>query len=283
MCVRRASTVLGVCLAAAAIVSAPASGGGMAGASSPIKVLRAKSGAVRAELSYRERNFAVRDVRLRIFRRGTTVLERAIPEVRGQGAGRPVSLVIRRLDSGEPEVVFDYFTGGAYCCSVSQIYRHDAAGKSYRRTIVDWGSLGYRLVDLGSDGRPELVSGDLRLDQAFTAHVLSSAPIRIWRYRSGRLADVTRRFPAQVAAHLRDARRTYLRGRRERVDLRGIAVAYVGDLYLLGRPAEAQRVLAEGLRRGDFDRTQGTRPRGEAYVRALLARLRKAGYIRSGG
>jgi hypothetical protein len=140
---------------------------------------------------------------------------------------------------------------------------------------------GFRLVDRGGDRHPEFESGDVRLDQAFTAHVISSAPIRIFRYSAGVMLDVTRNFPARVLADLRGSRSTYLEARDDRtLDVRGLLVSYIGDLYLLNRVGEARGVLEAAERRGELSRGSYG-PAKKAYVRALLSLLRKTGYART--
>lgn len=279
---RRATSRLLACAVLAVLGAAPAATATTAlQDAGPIEVKRARSGAVVAELSYRKNGPYYSGVRLRIVRAGIRLVSVPVRALEEPGAFL-FDLVARDLDGGEPEVVLKYFTGGAYCCTTSLVYRYDSAAKSYRRLSVDWGTFGYGLVDLDRDGRPEFESGDTRLDQAFTAHVISSAPIRIWRHDAGRMVDVTREFPGRIARDLAGARRTYEKYRGDtQADMRGLLVAYVGDLYLLGRGAEATRVLDEALRRGELDRGGG--PAGKAYVRALLALLRKTGYLQASG
>jgi hypothetical protein len=252
--------------------------GAAASAAGPVVVKRATSGGVVAELSYRVTDNLYDDVRLRITRHGVVRHSARVAELSGETGARP-AVSVRKLDGGEPVVILDYSTGGAYCCAQSQLFRYDVARRSYRRLDMDWASLGYRLVDLDKDLVPEFASGDTRLDQYFTAHVLSSTPIRIWRYRGGRLLDVTRTFPAAIRAHLAEARRTYNEVRKTGADdMRGVMVAYAGDLCLLDRCAEAKRLIADARARGEFDR-DSFGPAGIAYVTELLSLLRRTGYL----
>jgi subtilisin-like proprotein convertase family protein len=253
-----------------------------------VEVKRGASGRVRAELSYRERNFSYRDVRLRIVRRGRSVYSRPLPRVGGGGPyWRPIvegrqPLVVRDLDAdGEPEVVVDVFTGGAHCCTYSLAFRYSPARRSYRHQAVFWGNVGYRIVDHDRNGRPELSSFDDRFNYAFAAYAASVPPVRIWRYDRGRLLDVTRRFPGVVRADAARLWGLYLRTRRSSYrEVRGILAAYLADAYVLGEQVEGWRRLELAYRRGDLGHgpTKEGYPAGRAYLTKLRAFLRETGY-----
>jgi subtilisin-like proprotein convertase family protein len=250
-----------------------------------VTVERGRSGPVVAELRYRESNDVYRDPRLRIVRAGHVALDRPLPRI-GCGGGacpgwRPVGPpVVRDLDADrEPEVVVDEYSGGAHCCTYSLVYRRSASG--YTTLIRRWGNVGYRLIDLDRDGRPEVRSADDRFAYAFTAYATSLEPVQIWRYDRGRLVDVTRSFPAVVAADARAAWRLYLRERRAQPrEVRGVLAAWLADQLVLGRGPAGWRALDEAYRRGDLGR--GSKlygyPAGKRYLAALRAFLRRTGY-----
>jgi subtilisin-like proprotein convertase family protein len=255
-----------------------------------LEIRRGASGPVRAELSYRERDFAYRDVRLRVLRRGKPVLDQAIPRV---GCGscpfwRPVVAgmpVVRDLDrDGEPEILVDAFTGGAHCCTYSVVYRYVRARATYSSRIVQWGNGGYRLADLDRDGAPEFSSTDDRFAYAFTSFVASFEPIRILRYRAGRMLDATRSFPAAVRRDATVLWTQYKRIRRARLhDVRGVFAAYMADKYLLGQQAEGWRQLDAAAARGELGRAPSADgyPAGRAFLTRLRAFLRQTGYARA--
>ncbi|HKP18703.1 MAG TPA: hypothetical protein VJT84_09495 [Gaiellaceae bacterium] len=252
------------------------------------KRLFARAGSVYATVSYVERKPGVEytSLRVKIDREGRTVLDAPIATAgcRPCGAFKPVALRVRDLDGGEPEVLFDMYTGGAHCCSALVVFRFDTASGRYRPTFLDFGNYGYRLVDLNHDGVPEFSHFDERFVYTFTAYVFSAAPIQISTFRAGRLAHLTRFFPAQVREDAASLWRTYLKQRDEPdVDMRAYVAAYVADQFLLGRSAEAQRALDLALRRGDLGTGKQLLglPAGKAFVATLLADLRKWGYIRS--
>ena len=237
----------------------------------------ASSGRVSATLSYREQGFGYRDFRLKIRRAGRTLFDAAPGRPFGQG-WRPVELRLRDLDGDrEPEVLADFYSGGAHCCTYSAIYRF-VRGR-YVRSVVGWGNPGYRLTGLDSDARPELVTADDRFNYAFTAYAYSSAPIRILRYDKGRLRDVTRRFPGAIARDAAAQFREYLRP-QAKSDARGILAAYVADEALLGHPERGWSAVDDALRRGELSPRGTGYPVGKAYVANLRAFLRKAGYTR---
>lgn len=245
--------------------------------------LAAHRGEVSASLTYVERSVFFEHARLKIVRAGHTALDASLEQICGQCRdSRPTGLQVRDLDGGEPEVIVDLYTGGAHCCLVGVILGYDPAAKRYRSKVVDWGNFGSRLADLDHDGRPEFSAYDERFVYTFTAFVFSAAPIQIWSYRHGKLLDVTKRFPAAISADAARLWKLYLQGRGQKdVDVRTYVAAYAADQYLLGRPAEAKRVLGLALRRGDLGRGRsflGT-PAGQAFVNVLMRDLRRWGYV----
>jgi subtilisin-like proprotein convertase family protein len=248
-----------------------------------VQTVERTSGFVRAALSYRDRDFQIYDARLKIVRHGQAAVDAALPRY---GCGscpswRPLQLRVRDLDGGEPEVIVDGYTGGAHCCIYSNIYRYDGERLAYRVKRRLWGNYGYRFADYDGDGRPELQAWDERFLYRFTAYVCSGAPIQIWHYDHGRLLDLTRKFPRIVAQDAAGHRRDYVRERESRsCDVRGFLAAYLADEYLLGRGAEGLKQVEAAVKRGDAGRGKtlyGT-PADGAYLNALLAFLKKAGY-----
>ncbi len=264
----------------ALLLAAPAAG-------VPVKEV-ATGGAVRAELSYAKvSDTEVRDLRLKIVRAGTTVLagrlrldciDCGVVPLKVVGL---TSLRVRDLDSDrEPEVLVDLYTGGAHCCFVTAFYRYDPSGPLYAGSVHDFGDAGFTLRDLDGDGIPELESDDVAFAYAFTNFADSAFPPQIWRYRLGRLTDVTRSYPKLIAADA-DARwRGYRRERDEEgADVRGTLAAWAGDLHLLGRGNEVWPKLEQARLRGDLD-GPGPWPAGKKYVSVLRAFLTDAGYRR---
>ncbi|MGE5274431.1 MAG: proprotein convertase P-domain-containing protein [Verrucomicrobiota bacterium] len=241
---------------------------------------------VKATISYTERDFLYEKLRLTIVRSGRTALDVPIQRVACPdcAGSRPVGVAVRDLDGGQPEVMFDLYTGGAHCCSVSLILRWDPAARRYRSTFAYWGNYGRRLVDLDHDGLPEFSAFDERFVYEYSAYVFSSAPIRVVQYRRGALVGVTRKFPDAIGKNAALNLGYYLKGRRDikSVDVRSFVAAYVADEYLLGAPAQAKRVLELALKRGDLGRGKTLLgwPAGKAFVGKLMRDLKRWGYIR---
>jgi subtilisin-like proprotein convertase family protein len=249
------------------------------------QTLSARRGTVAAKMTYTERNFLYEKLRVQVSRAGRTALDAPIQRLGCPDCANdhPSAVKIRDLDGGEPEVLVDLYSGGAHCCLFTLILRWDASARRYRPTLGYWGNYGARLIDLDGDGRPEFSAFDERFVYEFTAYVFSSAPIRIWSYRAGKLVDVTRGFPTLIHRSAATNLGFYLKARGDpNTDVRSYVAAYVADQYLLGDPAEGRRVLDLALKRGDLGR--GTRllglPAGQAYVSALMRDLRRWGYIR---
>jgi hypothetical protein len=280
---RTACIVLGVAVAG---LTAPQT----AGAAPTVE--RAAAGDVQAELSYEKtRDFEYRDVRLKVVRGGATLLDAPVPgPCRGCPAnptapgGGASSIIVRDLDGDtEPEVIVDQYTGGAHCCTYSQIYRYRSAKNDYARTKRGWRDAGYTLGDPNRDGVPEFRSGDVRFVSRFTAYAFSPLPIQLWRYRNGTFTDVTRDFPRFIRRDARIEKRLYLRHRGRRDDdVRGILAAYLADKYLLGEGRSGWRVLRRALHRGELNGFGSFDPerKGRAYLRDLRRVLKRTGYIR---
>ncbi len=258
-----------------------------AAASAAQKTETATGGDVAVTLTYNQgRSGVVTGTHIKIVREGATLLDMGVPEPCRQCAVVPAgvfsggsSLTVVDLDGdGEPEVLFDIFTGGAHCCSYSWIYRY--TGTSYSGLAATWGNVGYTLADLNGDGVPELRSLDDRFAYEFTDYADSAFPPAIWSYRAGKLNDVTRSFPTLIAADAKRDLRLYRRERRVR-DMRGVVAAYVADEYLLNRGSKGLAFLRLAERRGDLKGFGhgDVWPRNGRYVTALKRFLRHTGYI----
>ena len=258
-----------------------------AAASAATKTETASGGPVSVTLTYKTGSFAgdATNVRIAIARGGATLLDLKVPEPCRDCAVVPAgafsggqSLTVRDLDGdGEPEVLFDIFTGGAHCCSYTWIYRY--TGTTYAGTTALWGDAGYSIADLNGDGVPELRSFDDRFAYTFTDYADSAFPPAIWSFRAGQVVDITRNFPALIAADAKRDLRLYKRARHRR-DMRGVVAAYVADEYLLGKKSAGLKLLNLANRRGDLNGTGhgDIWPRNGRYVRALKKFLAKNGY-----
>ena len=281
---RTVSSILAVAAVAAVFaVLAPA-------ASATVET--ATSGQVQAQLSYTKNgDFDYSDVRIKITRGGTTVLDEAVPgpcqdcQPMPAGHAETSSLTLKDLDKdGEPEAIVDLFTGGAHCCLVSVIYGYNAGSNTYGHLLQDWRDPGYTLTDLNHDGRPEFRSSDALFAYRFSAYVFSAFPIQIWHYQAGRMIDVTRSFPKLIKKDAKLQLHFYksARGKKD-LDVRGDLAAYTADEYLLGKSKgdAAWRLLKRANKRGELHGPTGdSLPKGSRYLRKLRHFLKNLGYIR---
>jgi hypothetical protein len=252
-------------------------------------VERASAGDVSAELSYEKvSDVEYRDVRLKIVRADVTALDAEVPAPCRDCPTIPAapdegrSLVVQDLDGdSEPEVLVDLYTGGAHCCTFTQIYAWRDSDITYVRSKHGWRDSGYTLRDLDRDGKPELHSYDARFAYEFTAYAFSVFPVQIWRYRDGHLTDVTRRFPRELRRDARTNKRLYRRTRDNAdADIRGVLAAYLADKYLLGQGRSGWRLVRRAVRRGEvrkFGRFDSN-PAGRSYLRRLRRFLKQTGY-----
>ena len=185
----------------------------------------------------------------------------------------PAVQVVQLDASADPEVLFNFFTGGAHCCFYSQIFGF--VGGGYVGITHEWADPGFALRDLSGDGLPEFVSGDFRFAYVFGSFASTHFPPQIWRYVSGALIDVTRQFPALVAADARTLRRRYRRGHKSpnfrRFDARQVLLTYAADQCLLGHCAKGFRLARHAVKAGELER-------GGRYLRNLRRFLRQTGY-----
>jgi hypothetical protein len=248
-------------------------------------------GDVAAQLTYdKKSDFEYEDMRIRITRGGATLLDALVPDPcdgcpagpAGLGDEGNPSLKLTDLNGdGEPEALVDLYTGGAHCCTYTQLYRYDAGTNGYRRVKQAWGDYGYTLVDLDKDGSPEFRSADWRFAGAFTAYAASGAPLQIWRFTGARMSNVTKSFRSLVKKDLKGWLNLYKKWRDddETPEVRGFLAAYAADKYSLGQADSAFDLINAAYRRGDLNPpAEFGGPRGKRYISELRKFLRRTGY-----
>jgi hypothetical protein len=192
-------------------------------------------------------------------------------------SGSPVLRIADIERDGSPDVILGLYSGGAHCCFVTQVYRYDAAVGTYAVSQHDFADASARLRTLA--GAPVFVSADDRFAYAFAPFAFSGLPVQIWSFAGGRFRDVTRRYPAEIAA---DAARQYLAFTRNRGQHlgRGFIAAWAADEDLLGHSARVARTLKAQERRGALRSVTGFSGSGSAFVSQLEHFLAKKGYRR---
>jgi hypothetical protein len=243
-------------------------------------------GGTRAELSYDRRgdefNRSYRDFSLKIFEDGVLAFERDLTSCchgyQPARFGRASSVTVRNLDGGAPEVLVDFYTGGAYCCWLTLVYRQ--SGNSYAHSQKNWGPKRHQLTNLGG-GSPEFISHDDSFLKPYGCNFCWHYLPHVWRFDAGKFRDVTRRHPAQVRPLSRKLRRKYFRASGRGDDVKPIIAPYVATTYLLGKPRTGWRLVHRALRRGELVNHRGRYdfcPCGTDYPKHLRRFLRTTGY-----
>jgi hypothetical protein len=230
------------------------------------------------------------NLKVTIDRAGTRLVDEPVGEncagcwPAGGGSADAPSVNVRDLDAdGEPEVLFDLYTGGANCCFTTIVWRWIEASNSYLMKVLNpGGSFGYTLRDLNKDGALELISQDFRFAYRYGANVETPRPLRIWNWDKGRLVNVTLAYPERAAREAASLYKAYLKIRKQKeTNVRGVLAAYLADEYSAGRGKTGWRRVLAAYRRGDLDKQRSfdTGPYGRAYLKSVRSFLKKLGYL----
>jgi hypothetical protein len=247
-------------------------------------VERARAGAVEAVFSYSYNAAAFRfsGQRLVIKRDGKSSFSARLHRPRGGLNAQPAGYFSHRRSvfvtdvegDGEPEVVLDLYWGGAHCCWYSQIYRYAPATERYSPLVHVWGNFSYVFADLDHDGSQELLTRDDRFSYAFASFADSRWPVRILRYRAGRLTVVTPSFPSEIG---RDANALWhaAMNPKRKTSNQGIVAAWAAEECMVDHAAVAfktiDRLSRSGKIHGELTRV--------AFERKLRSFLRRTGYL----
>jgi hypothetical protein len=248
-------------------------------------VERAHAGAVEAVFSYSfdAPAFRFSKQRLTIARGGVTSFSSRLrkPPAGGfnaQPAGyfaRRRSVFVTDVDGdGEPEVVLDLYSAGAHCCWYTQIYRYVPGTKHYSPLLHLWGNFGYVFADLDHNGSQELVTRDDRFSYAFASFADSRWPVRILRYRAGKLTVETRSYAAEIGRDANALWHSALNPKRKASN-QGIVAAWAADEAMVGHWAVAfkaiDRLSRSGKIHGELSRVK--------FEQKLRSFLRRTGYL----
>jgi hypothetical protein len=246
-----------------------------------------RGGNLQAELTFPQDIMGIGKVNLKITRDG-----KSFPEIVTLGQDERITVVqgpalLSLEKQGEPAVVLNVSSGGAYCCSSTFIFHYDPARQTYALLKHNWGNFRNlaRLEDLDQDGIPEFVSRDEDFCGEVWAYVMSGAsPLQIWRYSKGKLQDVTRHYPALIR---QDAEHWWQEYQKKDSDWHHQPMpltAYLADLYLLGEGQQGWQQLrrasfSPASLAGTFDDvlTRDVKNRQEFFT-LLRRQLKKHGY-----
>jgi len=103
-----------------------------------------------------------------------------------------VKIVKLSQDSAYPQILFDAYTGGAHCCTMTEIL---FASKSGNWQITDFGYRDQELLtfeDITGTGNYVVIGVDESFNYTFDCYACSRPPIKIEEFKNGQLKDVTR-------------------------------------------------------------------------------------------
>jgi hypothetical protein len=250
-------------------------------------VEHAQAGAVEATFSYGYDAAAFRFSRQRLVieRNGKTAFSAALRKPPGGGFNaQPAgyflhkrSVFVTDVDGdGEPEVVLDLYWGGAHCCWYTQVYRYVPATAHYAPLVHIWGDFGYVFADLDHDGSQELVTRDDRFSYAFASFADSRWPVRILRYKAGKVTVETPSYRSEVGRDANALWHAAMNPKRKGSN-QGIVAAWAADEAMVGHWAVAFKTIDRLSRSGKI---HGERTR-VAFEQRLRSFLRRTGYLPS--
>jgi hypothetical protein len=152
-----------------------------------------------------------------------------------------------RLDptTSLPQVILEYFWGGAHCCTITKIATVDSSGKWHAvdGEVLDGG--GYRFEDLDGNGGNELVSVDNSFLYAFACYACSYAPTRIHKLIGSELREVTRnpRYQNFLRQQLREMETYALKSSEDQLHSNGYLAGWVAAKSLVDEFGQAWRTM----------------------------------------
>lgn len=250
------------------------------------KVVTRQEGSIRATVSYDEENRCPDNTAQVVIERGDrAVLNRTIEPgaCRLMGA-KGDGLMIRDLDAdGEPEIILDWYSGGAHCCFFSLVYRYNSATDRYEDSQKSWAHTSYELRDMEGDRVPEFYSANNSFAYQFASFAESAMPVQIWRYDRGQFLDVTRQYPNEIYNDafqwwqaFQGQQRTCVTGAQDACG-EGFLAAYVATKALLNQSEDAWMRVRQAYR-GDGCTLDGCRGR-EALFQDVRQFLLSEGYL----
>lgn len=228
---------------------------------------------VKAEVAFREDIMVEGKVTLNLTRDGQTFTKKVDLGEDDDIANVDGPAIINLDGEGEPEVVLDVFSQHAYCCAFTLIYHYVPARRTYVLLKHSWGPYRNSAVLRKSEqgGGPEFISGDEKFSGEFGPYAVSGArPIQIWRYRQGRLQDVTRRYPKLIREDAKTWWDAYNNKKSDWYHTPFPLTAYLADMHRLGEGGTGWQQVKK-VYHGD-DRQE--------FFRNLSRALKKHGYAK---
>jgi hypothetical protein len=155
----------------------------------------------------------------------------------------PVSVQIAEMDAANayPEVVVSFYSGGAHCCSDTNVVTAKPDGSGWDIVKVGEFDGGPMLAtDLDGDGRYEFATRDNAFLYAFACYACSEAPLQVIAIESGAVKTVTEE-PRYLKAHASWLKEMI--GNVPEDDVNGFLAGYVGEKTLLGEGSQAWKLM----------------------------------------
>lgn len=241
-----------------------------------------KSGSVRVLVDYREYDFDSTDesssnnLRYKIFYEGKLQVEENTSTV------SMASVFLQDLDNnGIPEAIIRTFSGGAHCCTSHSIYNWQE--NRFKKTEIEYlDGIGGNFKDLNNDKIFEFVTYDNSFLYTFSSYAGSFPPSLIYTLQNGKLKNVTRQFPQELQATLKEMQQAFSEVKKEGYEVNGVLAGYVAQKILLGDYEGGWKFMLEnydrssewGLEIYEGDRQVGTYPDFPSALKAFLIRTK---------
>src|SRR4029079_7582162 len=204
-------------------------------------------GEVKAALTYLEKNDAEGEAFkvpvVIVFAGGVEVAKLEGPET--FMSNPPLALQIAEMDpaNSTPEVVVSFFTGGAHCCTDTEVVTADPAGSGWKKVLVgEFDGAELLASDPANDGQAVFEIPDNAFLYAFASYAASFAPLKILAVENGAVKDLSRdpKFRLAHEAQLKATITAVPDG-----DVNGFLAGYVAEKSLLGEGTEAWKLMLD--------------------------------------
>lgn len=172
-------------------------------------------------------------------------------------------------DNGKKEIVIEYYSGGAHCCTSMNIYSLE----NDKFTVLDsmeWGNSFFDIKDLDGDGSYEIEGVNDMFAYAFTNFAQSCFPAAIYKFKNGKLYLANKEFKEKVLKDIKeykDQLKEYTKTGFEcpstadeetfNTDagaVKAILAAIVGDYYTIGMTDEGYGLINKVYKCPDKDK-----------------------------
>ena len=197
-------------------------------------------------------------------------------------AGNTALHVVRLQAGALPEVVLDLYSGGAHCCFIDQVFSVVPASLSVRKSEINFGDPGARLVPIGAGRSSDFLTADDSFAYAFTDFAASGMPIEVLSFSHYGFHDVTKSFPTLIVTDARKWQEAFRAMASSHYhDTVGVVAAWAADEDRLRRVAVVSRFLALEVKAGHLNSAMNpTQRSGERYVAELHQFLLQHGYLK---